>query len=76
MMVAMADAAIWVAMAQPLPPPTTHVEPTANPYRDSAAPPEPVHQPELRLMGVLAAESLLYDSLLVAVVAAALLVSR
>lgn len=79
MMVAMADAAIWVAMAQPPPPPTTTpTTPSANPYRQAAPPPSDPPQPdaELRMMGVLAAESLLYDALLVAVVAAALLVSR
>lgn len=76
MMVAMADASIWVALAQPLPPPPT-AKPSANPYRDPAPPsPAPTPEPELRLLGVLAAESLLYDALLVAVVAAALLVSR
>jgi hypothetical protein len=76
MMVAMADASIWVAMAQPMPRPP-RATPSANPYRDPAPPSaEPQQHPELRLLGVLAAESLLYDALLVAVVAAALLVSR
>ncbi len=76
MMVAMGDAAIWVALAQPLPPPPSST-PSANPYREPTppkAPPSP--DAELRVLGVLAAESLLYDALLVAVVAAALLVSR
>jgi hypothetical protein len=73
MLMAMADAAIWIAMAQPdvpLPPPAR----SANPYRETA--PEPQRRPEMRMLAVLAAESLLYDALLVAVVAAALLVSR
>jgi hypothetical protein len=74
MMLALADAMIWVAVAQASQPSTVHSRQTANPYRDSAAPKST--RPELRRLSVLAAESLLYDALLVAVVAAALLVSR
>jgi hypothetical protein len=47
--------------------------PSANPYRESGA---PRPRPDTRTLAVLAAESLLYDALLVAVVASALLVSR
>jgi hypothetical protein len=74
MLVAMADATIWLAVAQPDPSPRTSLPPTANPYRDPA-PPRPAH-PDQRVLSALAAASLLYDALLVALVAAALLVSR
>jgi hypothetical protein len=74
MLMAMADATIWLAVAQPDPPPMSSLPPTANPYRD-AAPPRPA-QPDQRVLSALAAASLLYDALLVALVAAALLVSR
>lgn len=72
MILAVADAVAWIALAQPharapLPPPS------ANPYRDMSATPRVSNT---RMIALLAAESLLYDALLVAVVAAALLVSR
>jgi hypothetical protein len=73
MMMAVADAAIWITLAQnDGPSPTGHL-PSANPYRDA-----PVKMPSIdnRMLSVRAAESLLYDALIVAVVAAALLVSR
>jgi hypothetical protein len=73
MLMAMADASIWIAMGQLKPPVATPTQ-SAGPYRESAAPLPP--PPDLRMLGVLAAESLLYDALLVAIVAAALLVSR
>lgn len=72
MMLALFDATAWIALSQepPLPKEPT---PSANPYRVS-----PLGTPRIdtRMLGVLAAESLLYDALLVAVVASALLVSR
>ncbi|HEY1586261.1 MAG TPA: hypothetical protein VGH63_11285 [Polyangia bacterium] len=72
MMLAVFDASAWIALAQePAPPPTP--VPSANPYRESSA---KTPAPDTRLVAVLAAESLLYDALLVAVVASALLVSR
>ena len=75
MLLAMIDAALWIALAQPDSAPTRSPLPSANPYRDGASPPA-LPAPELRALAVLAAESLLYDALLVAIVAAALLVSR
>ncbi|MCU1279156.1 MAG: hypothetical protein JWM53_2702 [bacterium] len=74
MMVALVDAMIWVHVAQISQQSAAQRRPSSNPYRESAAPKPPAH--DLRMLGVLAAESLLYDALLVAVVAAALLVSR
>jgi hypothetical protein len=74
MMVALVDAMIWVNIAQISQQSTANSRQSANPYRQSAAPKPPAH--DLRILSVLAAESLLYDALLVAVVAAALLVSR
>lgn len=73
MLLALVDAMVWVHVAQLEPPPPRVVH-VANPYRESAAP-KP-DGPDWRILGVLAGESLLYDALLVAVVAAALLVSR
>jgi hypothetical protein len=72
MLLALFDASSWIAQlqAQPASPP---VVPSANPYREGA--PAPVAG-DPRAIGVLAAESLLYDALLVAIVASALLVSR
>ena len=72
MMLALFDASAWIALSQEpkAPPPET---PSANPYRATQQRPPRV---DLRMLGVLAAESLLYDALLVAVVASALLVSR
>ncbi|MGZ3443557.1 MAG: hypothetical protein ACXVDD_28740 [Polyangia bacterium] len=75
MMVAIADATIWVLLAQG-PVSTAQRRLSANPYRESAAPGPAQPGAEARMLSVLAAESLLYDALLVAVVAAALLVSR
>jgi hypothetical protein len=75
MVLAVADAAIWIAMANCRQPTTDSQPSNANPYRQNSAP--PISQaPDLRILAVLAAESLLYDALIVAVVAAALLVSR
>jgi hypothetical protein len=74
MLMAMADATIWLALAQPDPPRASlPSQPTANPYRD---PSPPSTKPDLRALSALAAASLLYDALLVALVAGALLVSR
>jgi hypothetical protein len=73
MLLALADASIWVAIAQ-IPESSERKQSSANPYRDNAAP--RVAGTGGRRLGVLAAESLLYDALLVAIVAAALLVSR
>jgi hypothetical protein len=74
MMIALADAMIWVNVAQVGSHTNARDQKTANPYRDHAEPKLP--GPDVRRLNVLAAESLLYDALLVAVVAAALLVSR
>ena len=72
MILAMFDASAWIALSQqPASPPEP--TPSANPYRES---PSKLPAPDTRIFGVLAAESLLYDALLVAVVASALLVSR
>lgn len=74
MILAMFDATSWIAMTQAhsrqL---TADRTPSANPYREM-----PVKTPrhDNRRVAVLAAESLLYDALVVAVVASALLVSR
>lgn len=73
MMMALADAALWIAAAQFERRAPTAATPSANPYRAGAPPTAP--QPPAPF-AVLAAESLLYDALIVAVVAAALLVSR
>ncbi|MGZ3425453.1 MAG: hypothetical protein ACXVCV_02335 [Polyangia bacterium] len=74
MLLALVDATIWVQVAQGTQASTVQRRPLANPYRENAAPIS--SSSEVRILSVLAAESLLYDSLLVAVVAAALLVSR
>lgn len=80
MLIAMADAAIWLAVAQPDEPrraqPPADTSQIGNPYRESAKPLKRLPPYDMRGLAVLAAESLLYDALLVAVVAAALLVSR
>jgi hypothetical protein len=73
MMLAMFDACAWIALAQQEAPQAQPPVPSANPYRESGA---PRPRPDTRILAVLAAESLLYDALLVAVVASALLVSR
>jgi hypothetical protein len=72
MVLALFDASAWIAMLHQ-PPPPPEPTPSANPYRAS---PLRAPRPDTRMVGVLAAESLLYDALLVAVVASALLVSR
>jgi hypothetical protein len=76
MLLALVDAMIWVGTAQCMPSSNGNGRnrPSANPYRDNAA--AIPRTSDLRILSVLAAESLLYDALLVAVVAAALLVSR
>ena len=73
MILAMLDATTWIALAH-CRPPTTDGKPSANPYRENFMPPPRAR--DSRSLAVLAAESLLYDALLVAVVASALLVSR
>lgn len=73
MMMAMADATIWITLARDEAAPTGKQIPSANPYRESPVTPPPVDK---RMLGIHAAESLLYDALIVAVVAAALMVSR
>ncbi len=72
MVLAVVDAVSWIALAQPRPSPPA-LPPSANPYREMQLAPR---APDTRMLAVLAAESLLYDALLVAVVASALLVSR
>ena len=76
MILAMFDATSWIALttraanSRQL---TAHSTLSANPYREmTVKTPKPDH----RMLSVLAAESLLYDALIVAVVASALLVSR
>lgn len=78
MLVAMGDAALWIMVAPParLQRSGDEAPRSANPYRESAAPATKLPPYDMRGLAVLAAESLLYDALLVAVVAAALLVSR
>ena len=73
MVLALIDAALWIAAAHQGPGANADARMAPNPYRENAA---PAPTCDLRLMGVLAAESLLYDALLVAIVASALLVSR
>ena len=76
MAMALVDATIWLVLAQlDVKPAVPATEPSANPYRE-AAPPERARHGELRALAALAAGALLYDAMLVAVVAAALLVSR
>ncbi|HEX8952799.1 MAG TPA: hypothetical protein VF945_13180, partial [Polyangia bacterium] len=72
MVLAMFDATSWIVLAQPRPAPPAP-PPSANPYREMLQRPR---APDTRRLAVLAAESLLYDALVVAVVASALLVSR
>jgi hypothetical protein len=73
MIVAMADSVLWIAATAPHPRRATAS--LRHPYREPGMPPS--DEPELgqRTVGALAAQALLYDALLVAVVAAALLVS-
>ncbi len=73
MVLAMVDATSWIVLAQPRPTPPPTTPPSANPYRDMRV---KTPAPDTRMLAVLAAESLLYDALIVAVVASALLVSR
>lgn len=74
MILAMFDATSWIALTQTRSRPSTiDRPPSANPYREmTVKTPASDH----RMLAVLAAESLLYDALVVAVVASALLVSR
>ena len=74
MILAMVDATTWIALAhgRPPKPPRRRRRPT----RIAKTPLPPPAAPDSRVLAVLAAESLLYDALLVAVVASALLVSR
>jgi hypothetical protein len=74
MVLALVDATIWLVLAQMDVQPPAAQPPSANPYRDPA--PTAPRPPDLRALAALAAGSLLYDAMLVAVVAAALLVSR
>ncbi len=72
MMLALVDACCWIAQLQPRRTPAPNPQ-SANPYREGV----PMAAASDRgAVGVLAAESLLYDALLVAIVASALLVSR
>jgi hypothetical protein len=72
MILAVLDSCAWIAMTQ-CRRATVDGPQSANPYREN---PLPIPEPDTRMVAVLAAESLLYDALLVAVVASALLVSR
>ena len=75
MILAMFDATSWIALTTQAHsrPATPEGPPSANPYREmQVKTPKPDH----RMLAVLAAESLLYDALIVGVVASALLVSR
>jgi hypothetical protein len=73
MLMALGDAALWIVTAQSSRRSTADSRQSANPYRESAVPEQVLGA---NVLPVLAAESLLYDALVVAVVAAALLVSR
>ncbi|HWE29457.1 MAG TPA: hypothetical protein VHB97_15715 [Polyangia bacterium] len=75
MAMALVDATMWLVLAQLDVKPATTSEPSANPYRDPA-PPQRSRHGDLRQLAAIAASALLYDAMLVAVVAAALLVSR
>jgi hypothetical protein len=73
MIVAVADSALWIAASAPhsrRPPAGVR-----HPYREAGLPTENAGELAQRAVGSLAAQALLYDALLVAVVAAALLVS-
>lgn len=72
MLLAVLDACCWIAHLHAHNAPRSP-RPTPHPYREGAPAPA---GPDARAIGVLAAESLLYDALLVAIVASALLVSR
>ncbi|HEY2746226.1 MAG TPA: hypothetical protein VGL86_16440 [Polyangia bacterium] len=72
MMLALVDACSWIAQLRPRRATLTNRQ-SAHPYREGA--PTPAAN-DRGAVGVLAAESLLYDAMLVAVVASALLVSR
>ena len=70
MLVALVDATIWVQRgARHASADRCQRRPSANPYRENAAPMPSAT--DVRILSVLAAESLLYDALLVAIVAAA-----
>ena len=77
MCLALIDATIWLVLAQldPTSSPSA-TPPSANPYRDPAPIGTVPRGVDMRALAALAAGSLLYDAMLVAVVAAALLVSR
>jgi hypothetical protein len=75
MLLVVGDATLWLTLAQPDAPPRPPAAlADGHPYRQPSPPPPPA--PDLRALAALAAASLLYDALLVALVAAALLVSR
>jgi hypothetical protein len=76
MCLALIDATIWLVLAQLDPSPPSVTPPSANPYRDPAPVGTAPRGIDMRALAALAAGSLLYDAMLVAVVAAALLVSR
>lgn len=73
MLVAVADSTLWISAAAPRARSITSA--AQHPYREPAASPAPLPDVRERVVATLAAEALLYDALLVAVVAAALLVS-
>jgi hypothetical protein len=74
MLLAIGDAAAWLAAAAPRPMRAPRPD-ARHPYREPGLPvpaPAPLHA---RALAQLAAQALLYDALLVAIVAAAMLVS-
>jgi hypothetical protein len=73
MLVAMADSALWIAAAAPRPRP--RVAGARHPYREPGLPASTPSEAQQQALSSLAAQALLYDALLVAIVAAALLVS-
>ena len=73
MALAFFDSIMWIATTQSRPF-TAGGPRSANPYRENAAPDR--RSSEARMMALVAAVSLLYDALLVGIVAAAVLVSR
>jgi hypothetical protein len=73
MILAMSDSALWISATTPrLQRPTVGIR---HPYREPGLVPANSPQVKDHVVGALAAQALLYDALLVAVVAAALLVS-
>ncbi|HEX4459553.1 MAG TPA: hypothetical protein VIA18_16345, partial [Polyangia bacterium] len=73
MCLALIDATIWLVLAQLDPSPPSTPPPSANPYRDPAPIGTAPRGVDMRALAALAAGSPLYDAMLVAVVAAALL---